>query len=42
MEYLLGGLTLFVLLVAGFLPEPWLNLTEVATQAMVARFGSGG
>ncbi len=42
MEYLLGGLTLLVLLAAGFLPEPWLHLTEVATQAMVARFGSGG
>lgn len=40
MEYLLGGLTLFVLLAAGFLPEPWLILTEAATQAVAARFGS--
>ena len=39
MEYLLGGLTLFVLLAAGFLPEPWLHLTEAATQAIAARFG---
>lgn len=39
MEYLLGGLTLFVLLAAGFLPEPWLILTEAATQAVAARFG---
>ncbi|MFC5300023.1 complex I subunit 4 family protein [Azospira restricta] len=41
MEYLLGGLTLFVLLAAGFLPEPWLQLTEAATQAAAARFGGG-
>jgi len=39
MEYLLGGLTLFALLAAGFLPEPWLLLTEAATQAAAARFG---
>lgn len=39
MEYLLGGLTLFVLLAAGFLPEPWLVLTEAATHAAAARFG---
>ena len=42
MEYLLGGLTLFVLLVVGFVPEPWLHLTDAATQAAVARFGAGG
>ncbi|MCP5268194.1 MAG: NADH-quinone oxidoreductase subunit L [Zoogloeaceae bacterium] len=42
MEYLLGGLTLLVLLLAGFLPEPWLSLTEAATQAMAARFGGVG
>jgi NADH-quinone oxidoreductase subunit M len=40
MEYLLGGLTLFVLLAAGFLPEPWMHLTEAATQAVAARFGN--
>lgn len=39
MEYLLGGLTLFVLLAAGFVPEPWLHLTEAATRAIAARFG---
>ena len=39
MEYLLGGLTLFVLLMAGFLPEPWIHLTEAATRAVAARFG---
>ncbi len=39
MEYLLGGLTLFVLLAAGFMPEPWLHLTAAATQAIAARFG---
>lgn len=38
-EYLLGGLTLLVLLATGFLPEPWLHLTEAATQAIAARFG---
>jgi len=41
MEYLLGGLTLFVLLAAGFMPEPWLHLTAAATQAIAARFSGG-
>lgn len=38
MEYLLGGLALFVLLAAGFVPEPWLHLSEAATQAVAERF----
>jgi NADH-quinone oxidoreductase subunit M len=38
MEYLLGGLALFVLLAAGFLPEPWLHLSEAAAQAVAERF----
>ena len=38
MEYFVGGATLLVLLVAGFYPEPWLQLTDTATQALAAYF----
>ena len=34
MEYFVGGATLIVLLAAGFYPEPWLQLTDSATQAL--------
>jgi NADH-quinone oxidoreductase subunit M len=39
MEVLVGGMALAVLLLAGFYFETWLNLIEVATQAMAQRFG---
>jgi NADH-quinone oxidoreductase subunit M len=39
MEYLVGGLAVTVLLVAGFYVEPWLRLTEVALQAVADQFG---
>ena len=38
MEYFVGGATLLVLLAAGFYPEPWLQLTDTATQALSAHF----
>jgi NADH-quinone oxidoreductase subunit M len=41
LEYLVGGATLLVLLAAGFYPEPWLRLTDSATQALAAYFGHG-
>ncbi len=41
MEYFVGGTTLLVLLVAGFYPEPWLKLTDTATQALAAYFAHG-
>jgi NADH-quinone oxidoreductase subunit M len=39
MEYLVGGIALLALLSIGFFTEPWLHLTETASQAMAARFG---
>ncbi|WP_291993461.1 NADH-quinone oxidoreductase subunit M [Candidatus Accumulibacter sp. ACC003] len=41
MEYFVGGTTLLVLLAAGFYPEPWLRLTDTATQALAAYFQHG-
>ena len=41
MEYFVGGATLLVLLAAGFYPEPWLKLTDSATQALAAYFQHG-
>jgi NADH-quinone oxidoreductase subunit M len=41
MEYFVGGATLVVLLAAGFWPEPWLKLTDSATQALSAYFQHG-
>ncbi len=41
MEYFVGGATLLVLLAAGFYPEPWLKLTDTATQALAAYFHHG-
>ena len=41
MEYFVGGATLLVLLAAGFYPEPWLQLTDTATQALSAYFHHG-
>ena len=41
MEYFVGGATLLVLLAAGFYPEPWLKLTDTATQALAAYFAHG-
>jgi NADH-quinone oxidoreductase subunit M len=38
MEYLVGGIALLALLSIGFFTEPWLHLTETASQAMAARF----
>ncbi|MBE2260009.1 MAG: NADH-quinone oxidoreductase subunit M [Candidatus Accumulibacter sp.] len=38
MEYFVGGATLLVLLIAGFYPEPWLQLTDSAAQALAAHF----
>ena len=38
MEYLVGGITLVALLSIGIFTEPWLHLTEAASQAMAARF----
>ncbi|MEY2631811.1 MAG: hypothetical protein RIR00_465 [Pseudomonadota bacterium] len=40
-EYWVGGISLGVLLLAGFFPEPWLNLTDATTRALVARFAGG-
>jgi len=41
MEYFVGGATLLVLLAAGFYPEPWLRLTDSATQSLAAYFPHG-
>jgi len=41
MEYVVGGVAVAVLLLAGFYFEPWLNLIEPALNAMAARFGHG-
>ncbi|HNE40817.1 NADH-quinone oxidoreductase subunit M [Accumulibacter sp.] len=40
-EFLVGGATLVVLLAAGFYPEPWLKLTDSATQALASFFHHG-
>jgi NADH-quinone oxidoreductase subunit M len=40
MEYLVGSIALVVMLVAGFYLEPWLKLTDAASQALALRFGS--
>ena len=40
-EYFIGGASLLVLLAAGFFPEPWLRLTESATQTLAAIFANG-
>ena len=41
MEYVVGGVAVAALLLAGFYFEPWLNLIEPALNAMAARFGHG-
>lgn len=41
MEYLVGGIVVAVLLLAGFYFEPWLNLIEPTLKALAARFGHG-
>lgn len=38
MEYFIGCLALAVLLFAGFFPEPWLHLTDAATQRLAIPF----
>ncbi len=38
MEYLVCGIALAAMLAIGFFTEPWLYLTETASQAMAARF----
>ena len=38
MEYVVCGITLAALLAIGFFTEPWLHLTETASQAAAARF----
>ncbi len=38
MEYLVCGITLLALLTIGFFTEPWLHLTEVASEQAAARF----
>ena len=38
MEYLVCGMTLAALLTSGFFTEPWLHLTEVASERAAARF----
>jgi NADH-quinone oxidoreductase subunit M len=42
MEYLVGWLTLIVLLLAGFYFETWLGLIEAVTQTLALRFGGAG
>lgn len=39
MEYLVGGLAITVMLLAGWYFETWLDLIEPTTRAMAARFG---
>ena len=41
MEYLVGGLAVAALLLAGWYFEAWLALIEPATQQLAARFGGG-
>lgn len=41
MEYLVGGIAVLVLLLAGFFFEPWLDLIEPALEALAERFGHG-
>jgi NADH-quinone oxidoreductase subunit M len=38
MEYLVCGIAVAALLAIGFFTEPWLQLTDVASQALAARF----
>lgn len=38
LEYVVGGIVVAVLLIAGFFPEPWLHLTEVAAGAIAGPF----
>ena len=38
MEYLVCGIALVAMLAIGFFTEPWLHLTEAASQAMAERF----
>jgi len=38
MEYLVCGIALAAMLAIGFFTEPWLNLTDAASQAMAGRF----
>ncbi|MGE5470123.1 MAG: complex I subunit 4 family protein [Bacteroidota bacterium] len=38
MEYVVCGIALAAMLAIGFFTEPWLHLTETASQAIVARF----
>ena len=38
MEYLVCGIALVAMLAIGFFTEPWLYLTEAASQAMAERF----
>ena len=38
MEYLVCGIALLAMLTIGFFTEPWLHLTEAASQSMAARF----
>jgi len=38
MEYLVCGIALAAMLAIGFFTEPWLHLTEAASQAVAARF----
>jgi NADH-quinone oxidoreductase subunit M len=38
MEYLVCGIALAAMLAIGFFTEPWLHLTETASQAAAARF----
>jgi NADH-quinone oxidoreductase subunit M len=42
MEYLVGSIALVVMLAAGFYLEPWLKLTDAASQALALRFGHHG
>ena len=42
MEYLVGGVAVLTLLLAGFYFETWLALIEPAAQALAARFGGAG
>jgi len=42
MEYVVGGIAVLVLLLAGFFFEPWLNLIEPALNALGARFAGHG
>ena len=39
MEYLVGGLAVLIMLLAGFYFETWLSLAEAAAKAMAMRFG---